>query len=71
MEVDKKKANHYYKLAAMRGNAHARYNLGVVEEEAGNMNRALKHYMIASGCGHSNSLKGTPRIVHEWTCNKG
>ena len=56
-EIDKKKANHYYKLAAIRGNVNARYNLGLDEEDAGNMNRALKHYMIALECGHNDSLK--------------
>ena len=34
-----------------------RYNLGVYEQRAGNMNKALKHYMIAAGGGHNNSLK--------------
>ena len=57
VERDVKKANHYYKLAAMRGNVISRYNLGVVEWEAGNMNRALKHYMIAAGGGDCDSLK--------------
>ena len=57
VEIDKKKANHYYKLAAIRGNVNARYNLGLDEEDAGNMNRALKHYMIAAGGGLDNSLK--------------
>ena len=27
------------------------------EENAGNIDRALKHYRIAVGCGHSQSLK--------------
>ena len=35
----------------------ARYNLGNNELRTGNMNRALKHYIIAAGCGHENSLK--------------
>ena len=57
VEIDEKKANHYYELAAMRGNVDARYNLGVGEENAGNMKRALKHYMIAAGDGDDISLK--------------
>ena len=56
-EVDKKKAIHYWELAAMGGDVTSRYNLGLDEENAGNMNRALKHYMIAAGCGYNNSLK--------------
>ena len=48
VERDRKKANHYYELAAMAGDAEARYNLGVCEEDKGNWDRALKHYMIAA-----------------------
>ena len=51
VESDEKKANHYYKLAAMGGDVYARYNLGNNEEDAGNMNRALKHFMIAAEGG--------------------
>ena len=56
MEVDEKKATHYFELAAMRGDACARNNLGVTEVKAGNIYRALKHYMIAVRDGDSNSL---------------
>jgi len=56
LEVDKKKANHYYELAAMAGDAAARHNLGVNEEIAGNIDRALKHLMIAVSGGVSLSL---------------
>lgn len=55
-EVDKKKAMHYYELAAMGGDAQARSNLGMYEEEAGNTERALKHYMIAASAGDNDSL---------------
>ena len=57
VEIDMKKANQYYKLAAMRGSVISRYNLGVYEQCAGNMNRALKHYMIAAESGEPDSLK--------------
>ena len=46
-KLDEKKATHYYELAAMGGNVNARYNLGNLEGRAGNMDRALKHYLIA------------------------
>jgi len=55
---DKKKGTFYFEKAAMAGHGIARYNLGVREEiNAGNIDRALKHYMIAVGSGHSDSLK--------------
>ncbi|KAL7533270.1 hypothetical protein ACHAXR_005135 [Thalassiosira sp. AJA248-18] len=57
VEKDVKKAKYHWELAAMGGNVVARYNLGVFEAEAGNMNRALKHFMISSGCGCDDSLK--------------
>jgi len=57
LEVDKKKAKHYYELAAMGGNEMARHNLGATEQNAGNMERALKHYMLAAEGGYTDSLK--------------
>ena len=57
VERDEKKAKHYWELAAMGGHVLARHNLGVNEERAGNMDRAIKHWMIAAGAGHDNSLK--------------
>jgi len=59
VEVDMKKANHYYELAAMGGAVMARYNLGWLEENAGNADRALKHYMIAVRNGCAISLEET------------
>jgi len=56
-EVNKEKARHYYELAAMGGCTTARFNLGNGEVRAGNIDRALKHYMIAAGSGDSESLK--------------
>jgi len=46
----------------MGGNVKARYNLGNNEAydneaRAGNMDRALKHYMIAARDGYADSLK--------------
>ena len=61
-EIHKKKAGHYFKLATIEGNVFSRYNLGVVEENAGNMNRALKHYLIAAEGGCNNSLKQIQKL---------
>jgi len=58
VEVDTKKALHYWELGAMKGDVRARYNLGISEEkEQGNFDRALKHYMIAVKDGSLESLK--------------
>ena len=56
VEVDKKKAKHYWELAAINGDVKARYNLGFVEVEAGNMHRAMKHYILAAKSGLKQSL---------------
>jgi len=58
VEVDKKKANHYYELAAIGGSVSARDNLGSYELEVdNNMDRALKHYLIAARNGEGESLE--------------
>ena len=57
VEVDKTKAKHYYELAAMGGDTLARHNLGIMEQKAGNKERAVRHYMIAAGAGDTDSLK--------------
>jgi hypothetical protein len=62
VERDEKKARHYYELAAMRGDVVARHNLGVLEGHAGNMERALKHYMIATGFGYTRSLENIKQM---------
>ena len=57
VERDTKKGTDNYNLAAIGGHVHARYNLALREDRAGNTDRALKHHIIAAGSGESNSLK--------------
>jgi len=56
VEVNMKKAKYYWELAAMNGSVNARHNLGSVEGESGNYQRALKHMMISARAGHEGSL---------------
>ena len=56
VEMDKKKAKHYYELAAMNGSLDARYNLGCMEVYAGNPDRAKKHFILAARAGENKSL---------------
>jgi len=42
VKVDNEKAKDYYELGAMKGNPYARHNVGCMEEDAGNMERAIK-----------------------------
>jgi len=62
VEVDKENAAYYYELAAIKGNVYARHNLGVNEENEGNLDRALKHYMIAIKSGQGESLKSIQKM---------
>ena len=57
MNIDKKKAKHYYELAAMMGSAYARHNLGGIEyREGNNIHRAYKHFILAARAGEDNAL---------------
>jgi len=53
---DKKKAKYHLEIAAMAGNEDARYGLGLLENESGNVNRAMKHWTIAATAGHDPSI---------------
>ena len=57
VRMDKKKAIHFYELAAMGGNTIARYSLGCYEGQAGNHQRAYKHMIIAAAGGDKDSLE--------------
>lgn len=56
VEVDKKKAKYYYELAAIGGDIHSRHNLGCIEYDAGNYDRAMKHFIISARAGSERSL---------------
>ena len=56
VERDIRKAKYYDELAAIGGDVEARHNLGVTEERAGNMERAIKHWMMSAGAGYEISL---------------
>jgi len=57
VEVDETKAKHYWELSAIMGSETARHNLGANEADEGNMDRAIKHWIIAARAGENDSLK--------------
>ena len=57
IEQDTKKAIHHWQVAAMNGNDDSRCYLAMMEARCGNMDRAMKHYMISAKCGHDKSLE--------------
>jgi len=54
--IDMKKAKHYYELAAMGGDVKARYNLGCFDGKAGNIQRSLRHFILATRAGDVKAL---------------
>ena len=61
VEIDIKKANHFFELAAMMGDVKARHSLGVIEGQAGNDQRAMKHFTIAARAGDSKCLENVKK----------
>ena len=62
VERDMKKTEHYWELAALSGNVQARNNLGATEQIIGNVDRALKHFMIAIEGGNKMSLESIKQL---------
>ncbi len=57
VEKDEEKAVYHYDEAAIGGHPSARYNLAFSEERNGNIERAVKHLIIAANLGDENSMK--------------
>ena len=70
VEVDEKRAKHYAELAAIKGYVDARHNLGVMEILAGNVDRALKHWMIAAKDGDTQSVKNIKNMYMDGDVTK-
>ena len=51
------KAIHHYKTAAIGGHEEARYNLGIIEAQNGNMEKARAHFLISARSGVGDALK--------------
>jgi TPR repeat protein len=57
VEEDEEKAVYHYEKAAIGGHPTARHNLAAFEEENGNIERAVKHLIIAAKLGFDLSMK--------------
>jgi hypothetical protein len=57
VEKDEEKAVYHAEKAAIGGDPNARHELGRIEHENGNIERAVKHLIIASNLGHEISMK--------------
>jgi len=70
VERDMKKAVRYWELAAMGGHTAARHNLGAFENNTGNIDRALRHYMISVGGGCHLSLREIQKLYKVGSATK-
>jgi tetratricopeptide (TPR) repeat protein len=57
VEKDKEKEIFHLEKAAIGGHPEARYNLGCVEHDNDNIERAVKHFIIAANLGYDISMK--------------
>jgi hypothetical protein len=58
------------KLAAIGGLEMARHNLGTIEMSNGDINRAMKHFIIAAKSGPEKSLKMVGKGTKPVLCRK-
>ena len=56
VEENKPRGVHHWQKAAMKGHVTSRYNLGAVEDENGNYQLAVQHWMISAKMGDERSL---------------
>ena len=71
VEEDRPRGIHHYQQAAMRGYARSRHSLGVIEEdESGNYNLAVQHYMISAKMGYEDSLNAIKDMFKEGHATK-
>ncbi len=57
VEKDLEQEAYHLEKAAIGGHPNARHNLAAAEQENGNIERAVKHYIIAANLGFENSMK--------------
>ncbi len=55
--LNEERSVYHLERAAIGGHAEARHILGCVEEYNGNIDRAVKHYIIAANLGYEDSMK--------------
>ena len=71
VEEYEKKAIYYWELAAMGGDAYARHNLGRKEEQGeGNLDKALRHYLISLRGGYASALKDIKNLFTDGYATK-
>eukprot|EP00984_Skeletonema_dohrnii_P008945 scaffold3345_cov83-Skeletonema_dohrnii-CCMP3373.AAC.4 len=62
VEKDMKKVIYHAEEAAIAGHPEARYNLGHIEWNYGNKERAVKHFVIAANLGYDKSVETLKKV---------
>ena len=70
VEKDEKKELYHLEEAAIGGDADARHNLGCVENDRGRLDRAMKHWVIATNMGNDESLEALKKFYREGLFSK-
>ena len=70
VEKDIGKSNYHLEEAAIGGHPSARYNLGCEEIDNGNVERAVKHWIIAATQGCDDSVKSLMNAFKRGECSK-
>ncbi|EJK57267.1 hypothetical protein THAOC_22709, partial [Thalassiosira oceanica] len=70
VQQDKDRGLHFLTKAAMQGHFESRYNLGCNEEEKGNYDRAVRHWMITAKMGDKDSIEEIKRAFMKGLATK-
>ena len=70
VEKDIKKYIHHMKQAAIGGHPVARLNLGVWEQNNGNIDRAVKHFIIAANLGYDGAIEALKKYYARGVVSK-
>ena len=70
VEQDVAKGIHFYEKAAILGHSMARHNLGWLEYNNGNYDRAVRHLLISAKMGYTNSLEGIKNLFTRGNATK-
>jgi hypothetical protein len=57
------KARQYYEKGAMAGCTDSRFNLGILDAEAGSFDRAIKHWLIGASCGEIRAVNHVKTLM--------
>ena len=70
VEEDKPRGIRHWQQAAMKGDAPSRHNLGSVEDDNGNYELAVQHFLISAKMGNEGSLNNTKDLFKEGQATK-